>query len=383
MKKVNLLVAVLALIFITKISYSQDIEQELAITTAVPILTIAPDSRAGGMGDIGAATTPDASSQHWNPAKYSFAKDDFGLSISYTPWLKQLIGDMNISYIAGFKHLGERQSVGVSLRYFSLGSITFTNMFGGVIMEDYKPNEFAIDGSYSLKLSDNLSGAVALRFIYSNLVAEGLSVPGAGNAHPGIAGAGDLAFFYTKDLNLKDKTGNISFGMDISNLGNKISYSDASQQNFLPANMRLGGAFSVNLDDYNKLLLAADINKLLVPTLKYGDVAYNDSINEIAVSTAIFTSFADAPYGFSEEMHEVMISVGAEYWYNERFAIRAGYFNENQNKGNRKYFTTGIGLRLNVFSLDFSYLISVSQRNPLEGTMRFTLGFNFEALSGK
>jgi len=371
MKKINFLIAVLALILVGKSSYSQ---QEVPITTAVPVLTIAPDSRSGGMGDVGVAISPDANSQFWNPAKYSFCKEDFGLSISHTPWLKQLINDMSISYLSGYKHLGTRQSFGVSLRYFSLGSITYTSPLGTFLGEG-KPHEYSIDGSYSLLLSPNMSGSVALRFIYSNL-STNIAVQGAGVSKPGIAFAGDLAFFYTKDLDISDKTGNLSFGVNISNLGTKISYTDQGKEDFIPANIRLGGAFTYDLDPYNKLLFALDLNKLLVPTPIYGQQP-NDSIS---VATAMFTSFYDAPYGFSEELHELMISVGAEYWYNSKFALRAGYFHENQNKGNRKYFTTGIGLKFNVFSLDFSYLISLSQQNPLEGTMRFTLGFNFGAM---
>lgn len=375
MKKVSLLIAVFAL-FTAKLSFSQDAEQEVSITTAVPILTIAPDSRSGGMGDVGVATTPDASSQHWNPAKYSFAEDDFGLSISFTPWLKKLTNDMSISYISGFKHLGDRQSIGFSLRYFSLGSIAFTNELGQPLM-DYKPNEYALDGSYSLKLSDNISGAVSLRFIHSSLVPKDFNVSGAGNARPGIAGAADLSFFYTKDLSLSDKTGTLGLGINMSNLGTKISYSDNSVQNFIPANMRLGSSFKYNIDDYNSIQFALDFNKLLVPTPEYGVYNFGE---DISTAQAIFTSFYDAPQGFSEELHEVMISGGLEYWYNDRLAIRGGYFHENENKGNRKYFTTGLGMKLNVFSIDFSYLVSVSQKNPLEGTMRFTLGFNFEAM---
>lgn len=378
MKKVNFLLAVLAFILIANSSYSQDDGQELPITTAVPVLTIAPDSRSGGMGDVGVAITPDANSQFWNPAKYSFCKDDFGLSISHTPWLKQLINDMSISYLAGYKHLGKRQSFGMALRYFSLGSIQYTNSLGSPIGEG-KPHEFSLDGSYSMLLSPNLSGSVSLRFIYSNLATD-IVVQGGGLTKPGIAYAGDFSLFYTKDLSLNDKTGNMSFGLNMSNMGSKISYSDDGTQNFIPMNFRIGGAFTVNFDDYNKLLLAMDINKLLVPSPDINNPGNSDSIS---TPEALFVSWYDAPYGFKEEMHELMYSVGAEYWYNNKFALRAGYFHENKNKGNRKYFTTGLGIKFNVFSLDFSYLISTSQQNPLEGTMRFTLGFNFGAMKGE
>jgi len=360
-----------------------------SITTAVPILTISPDSRSGAMGDVGVATTPDANSQHWNPAKYPFTDNDFGLTISYVPWLQKLISDMSIAYIAGYKKIGSRQSVGFSMRYFSLGDITYTSALGDPI-GNYKPYEVFIDGSYSLLLSKNISGAVALRFISSSLVTPGLFVDGAGASHPGIAAAGDLSFYYRKPLELAGHPSLLAIGTNISNLGTKISYSDKSEADFIPANLKFGSAFKYEIDSYNSVQFALDFNKLLVPSnpVYDGEGFADENIllgkpTDVTTSVAIFKSFYDAPYGFKEELTEYMISTGLEYWYNDKFALRGGYFHEFENKGNRKYFTAGMGMKLNVFTLDFAYLVSVTQQNPLEGTMRFTLEFNFEGLKNE
>ena len=358
---------------------AQDIgAQEMnVITTAVPFLTITPDSRAGAMGDVGAATTPDVNSLHWNPAKYAFTNENFGIALSYTPWLRKLTGDMSLNNLSSFFRINNRQTIGLSLTYFTIGQIQFTNINGDPLIA-FNPNEFSVNGAYALKLSEHISGAVAMRFIYSNLTG-GISAPGGGESHPGLAAGGDLAFFYTKDLSIKDKLANLSLGINISNLGNKISYG-ATTESFIPSNMKIGAAFTTHLDDYNSFMFAFDINKLLVPTLPIyddnGDILKGQD-PDVAVPTAIIHSFYDAPWGVKEELHELMYSVGIEYWYVQKFAVRAGYFHEHAFKGNRKYVTAGIGLSLNVFALDFSYLIPVSSsgQHPLAETMKFTLGF--------
>lgn len=351
------------------------------ITTAVPFLTIDPESRAGGMGETGAATEPDVYSQHFNASKYIFTDKAMGLSISYTPWLRALIPDINLSNISGFNRLDKRQVIGYSLRYFSLGSIIFTDL-NGTAYDAFTPYELAIDGSYALKLSKNMGGAVTLRFIYSNLT-KGAYV-GQQESHPGKAFAGDVSFYYQNVAKLGEKDGEYAFGINISNMGTKISYTDETNQNFLPTNLKLGGRYTSKIDEYNSLSLALDINKLLVPTPPRYDTANAGIIvagydPNVSVPVGIVQSFYDAPGGFKEEMQEIYYSAGLEYWYAKKFAVRMGYFYEHQNKGNRKFFTAGLGLKLNVFNLDFAYLIPTTQRNPLENTLRFSLAFNFDA----
>ena len=387
MKRKSFFIIIIVLIFsINNIQAQTDGDigtQEMnVITTAVPFLTITPDSRAGAMGDVGAATTPDVNSLHWNPAKYAFTDRDFGVALSYSPWLHKLASDMSLNNLSAYKRINERQTVALSLTYFTIGEIQFTNNLGQELYA-FNPNEFSINSAYALKLGENFSGAVALRFIYSNLTG-GISLAGVGETHPGIAVGGDLAFFYTKELDIKDKKNNLAIGLNISNLGSKISYG-ATVESFIPSNFKIGTAWTTNLDDYNSLMFAFDINKMLVPTppIYDGDGYGEDHIvagypTDISTSYAVIRSFYDAPWGAKEELHELMYSAGIEYWYAKKFAVRAGYFHEHKYKGNRKYFTTGIGLRLNVFSLDFSYLIPVNNNHhPLEGTLKFTLGFNF------
>ncbi len=365
--------------------------QELnAITTAVPFLTIAPDARSGAMGDAGVASSPDANSIHWNPAKYAFIDQDVSLNLSYIPWLRNLVKDINFQNLSGSYKLNNNQVIAGSLMYFSLGSIDFTNEFGDIIVQGYKPNEFSLDIAYALKLSKNLSGGIAFRYIHSNLTG-GIPAGGSGSAtKPGNAVAGDISMFYTKDLRLEDKNAKFNFGLNISNLGNKISYSeDNYYDEFLPANLRVGAAYTLELDDYNTITAMLDINKLLVPTpvLIIKDENGNDSVygipsDGISVPKALFQSFYDAPGGFKEEMHELMYSAGFEYWYMNQFAIRAGYFDEHGTKGNRKYFTMGIGVKLNVLNFDFAYVVPTAGRqNPLANTLRFTLGFNMANLN--
>ena len=353
------------------------------ITTAVPFLLISPDSRAGGMGDVGVATSPDANSLHWNPAKYSFIDEDMGFAVSYVPWLRELVPDINLSYISGYKKLNKNDVIAMELRYFTLGDITFTDVIGNNLGQ-YKPNEFAIGSSYSRKLSDQFSLAISGRYIYSNLTG-GQSAGGiATNAGQSIAA--DVAGYYVKDIRIAKKDAELAFGANISNIGNKISYTETSTRDFIPINLRLGAAVNTDFDEYNKISFAFDLNKLLVPT----PPMYNDSVSDqidlgkdpnVSVVSGIFQSFGDAPGGFNEEIREINFSVGTEYWYNNQFAIRAGYFNEHNTKGGRKFFTFGSGVKYNVFALDFSYLINASRaingNNPLANTMRFTLTFDF------
>ncbi len=389
----KILISAVIFSFITVNVFAQSstlIGQELnAITTGVPFLTISPDARSGAMGDAGVASSPDANSIHWNPAKYAFIEQDISLNLSYIPWLRNLVSDINFQNISGSYRLNENQTVAASLMYFSLGSIDFTNSVGTVIVPGFRPNEFSFDVAYALKLSKNMSGGIAFRYIHSNLTG-GIPADGTGTpTKPGNAVAGDISFFYTKDVKLEDKTGTFNFGFNISNLGNKISYSDdAYYDDFLPANLRIGAAYKLDLDDYNSITAMVDINKLLVPTpvLVLQDQDGNDSIlgipNDVSVPVGILHSFYDAPAGFREEMHELMYSVGLEYWYVNQFAIRAGYFDEHGTKGNRKYFTMGIGVKLNVLNFDFAYVVPTAGRsNPLANTLRFTLGLNLENLN--
>lgn len=353
------------------------------ITTAVPFLLIAPDSRAGSMGDVGVATKPDANSMHWNPAKYAFVEDDMGFSISYVPWLRALVPDINLSYLSGYRKLSRNEVVGLEMRYFSLGDITFTNNDGNTIGQ-YKPNEFALGSSYSRKLADAFSLAIAGRWVYSDLTG-GTSVGGI-ETKPGSTFAADIAAYYFFPRRIYKKDFDLAFGMNISNMGDKISYTETAVRDFIPLNLRLGTSISTKIDDYNKISFAFDINKLLVPT----PPEYNDSIPDLIVAgkdpnvsvvSGMFQSFNDAPGGFKEEMREINIAIGSEYWYNNQFAIRAGYFNEHDTKGARKYFTFGSGVKYNVFELDFSYLVNTNRdagvTNPLANTMRFTLLFDF------
>ena len=344
---------------------------------------ITPDSRAGGMGDLGVATSPDANSMYWNPAKYSMIDDEFGVSISYTPWLQALIPDISLTYLSLYKKLKSNGVFATSLRYFSLGNITFTDISGETLRE-FQPNEFSFDASYSMLFSKNFSGAIALRYIYSNLT--GGIYSNNVETHPGHAVAGDISLYYTKDMKTSDMNSNMSFGMNISNIGNKISYTDNSESNFLPTNLRLGGTYSLEFDDFNKLTFGMDFNKLLIPTPPIYDGNGTEPENIIAgmdpnvsVPVGMWQSFYDAPGGGKEELREINIATGLEYWYNQKFALRTGYFYEHETKGNRKYFTVGVGLKLNVFQLDFAYLITTQQRNPLENTVRFSLLFNLKS----
>ena len=398
MKKSLLLFLSISSVFQMKsqINYDEVLGGNLnTITTAVPFLLISPDSRAGAMGDVGVATTPDASSMHWNPAKLSFTQDDIGISVSIVPWLRELVPDINLQYIGGYYKLNENEAIGYELRYFSLGDITFTDISGNVIGQ-YKPNEMAIGSAYSRKLSRNFSLAISGRYIYSNLT--GGQSAGGTETVAGQSIATDVSTFYTKPISIANKKSDLSFGMNISNIGNKISYTETITRDFIPINLRLGTDLTTKMDDYNKISLSFDLNKLLVPSPPF----YNDDGEmiagkdpNVAVVEGMFQSFGDAPGEidengnpvsgsvFREEMREINISAGLEYWYANQFALRAGYFHEHDTKGGRKYLTFGSGVKYNVFALDFSYLISTSNiggTNPLANTMRFTLVFDLGAM---
>jgi hypothetical protein len=382
-KPLLLLLGTLALAGVWGTSYGQittDQRDGGVINTAVPFLRISPDARSGAMGDVGLALSPDANAVYWNLAKLPFADNDAGASVTYTPWLTDLVNDVFMAYLSGYKQLDEDQAIGASLRYFDLGQVQFTNMYG-VDQGQFHPREFSIDGGYSRKLSDNWSLGVALRYIYSNLAA-GTSIDGV-TFKPGQSVAGDISTYYTNSIDYPNgQSGTWRFGAAITNLGAKISYSnDAQYKDFLPTNLGIGGSYTQQFDEYNQLTFELDINKLLVPTPDTID-RNGDQIpdyNDLGVMSGVFQSFTDAPGGFREEMEELMYSVGVEYWYNNLFSVRAGYFNENKNKGDRKYFTLGLGLKYNVLGINFSYLVpsgSGVQRNPLSNTLRFSLLFD-------
>jgi hypothetical protein len=368
----------------------QDIgpQEPNTITTAVPFLMIAPDARGGGMGDIGVSTTPDVYSLYWNPAKYAFIEKDFGFGIGYVPWLRGLVNDMGLMSVAGFKRFGDKQAIAASLRFFSMGEVMFTNETGQELGY-VKPNEWAVDATYARKFSRTLSGAVAGRFIYSNLIPVNYTKY---DVNPGISVAADIAIYYHKELDIKGLAGAyIDLGLNISNIGAKISYSSSSTlRDFIPTNLRIGPSFTMDLDEYNRLSFAIDLNKLLVPTPPIywpdsttpdGEKVIKKGYNpDVSVVQGMIQSFYDAPWGFKEEMDEINFVVSAEYWYNKLFAIRAGYFWESKYKGDRQFFTLGAGLRYNVFGLDFSYLIPVKNNNPLQNTLQFTLLFNFDPI---
>lgn len=361
------------------------------ISTAVPFLTITPDSRHGAMGDVGAATSPDANSQYLNPSKYAFTEGKFGFSLSYTPWLRELVNDINLAYLAGYYRIDNNQVIGSSLRYFSMGDITLTGL-DQTNMGTVSPSEFAFDFSYSRKLSDRLSGGVALRYIRSDL-SGGMAGSGAGaeTYTAGNAWATDVSFYYFNQWGGTGSSKSIAAGINFSNIGSKISYDQGSNKDFLPANMRLGTTFTNEFDDFNSISISLDVNKLLIPTpsTKYtvdpngGVIVLPDNNSNKSVISSIFSSFSDAPGGFKEELQEFTISTGAEYWYNKQFALRAGYFSEAQNKGNRKFFTAGVGVKMNIAAIDFSYVIPVQRNNPLANTIRFTLLFDVDSFSKK
>ena len=346
------------------------------VTSAVPFLRISPDARSGGMGDVGIATLPDANSAFWNLAKTPFNTNKGGVALTYTPWLKDLgLNDVYLASAAGFYKLDELQAISGSLRYFSLGNIQFTDNSGNDL-SSFRPREFAFDLGYSRKLSDKLGLGIALRYINSNLASG--TINGV-SYKAGSAVAGDISIFHT---GIKEDGTGLNYGLTLSNLGTKISYtSDATQKDFIPANLGLGVAYTKAFDESSKITFGLDIHKLLVPTPPLvGDSAGLVAYRNKGVVSSWFGSFGDAPGGGSEELKEIQASLGAEFWYMNQFALRAGYFYENPLKGNRKYFTLGAGLKYNTFGLNFSYLLPSGNgvnRNPLSNTLRFSLVFDF------
>lgn len=348
---------------------------------AVISQTIAPDARAAGMGDVGAATDPDVNSQFWNPAKYPFCISRAGVALNYTPWLRQLVNDIDLAYVAGYYRIGDYSAVSGSIRYFSLGEVMTSFDENAMTV---KPYEMSIDAAYSLMLSESFSLAAGIRWIYSDLRYDYTE-----DSAPASAFAADLAMYYNKYLNIGSRECQFGLGLNFSNIGSKISYYGDDRSQFLPANMRLGVSLMVPVDEYNRFSIAADANKLLVPTVpkqNEGESAadYQDRVireySDVGAFSGIFKSFSDAPGGFKEELQEIQWSVGAEYVYHDQFSIRAGYHHESENKGNRKYFTVGGGFRMNVFSLDVGYVISTAQSNPLDQTLRFSLAFDMDGI---
>ncbi len=357
------------------------------LITGVPSLGITPDARAGAMGDVGVATTPDINSQFWNPAKYAFMESPAGFSMSYTPWLSKLVNDINLVYTSGYYKLDEIQSFSGSLRYFSLGEIKLTSERPG---EDYgtaQPNELALDIAYSRMLSDKFSASVAFRYIRSDL-SNGINTAGGTQLYPGNAVAADVAGYYRTPIQVSTGDAQFAMGVNISNIGSKISYTQGETSLFIPTNFRLGASFDYPFDEYNKLSISADINKLLVPTPPKRKEGESDNdlrerfkeYDKKGPVAGILGSFTDAPGGFSEELQEITYSIGTEYSYNNQFFLRGGYFKEHEMKGNRNFFSMGAGFKMNMFQLDAAYLIATGQTNPLDQTLRFTLGFDLNGI---
>ena len=351
------------------------------VNTSVTSQTIAPDARAAGMGDVGAATDPDVNSQFWNPAKYPFCISRAGVALNYTPWLRQLVSDMDLAYLAGYYRIGDYSAVSASLRYFSLGEVMTSDDANAMTINPY---EMSVDVAYSLMLSEKFSIAAAVRWIYSDLTYDYTD-----DTSPGSAFAADLACYYNNYINLGDRECQLGIGLNISNIGSKITFGGDDNSEFIPTNMRLGAALMVPIDEYNRFTISADANKLLVPTYPkqeedestedYQQRGQKDYYDVSSIS-GIFKSFGDAPGGFKEEMQEINWSVGAEYIYNDKFSLRAGYHHEAENKGNRKYFTVGAGFRMSAFTLDCGYVIATAKSNPLDQTLRFTLGFDMDGI---
>ena len=360
------------------------------VNTAVTSQTIAPDARAAGMGDVGAATDPDVVSQFWNPAKYPFTISRAGVALNYTPWLRQLVSDIDLAYLAGYYRIGDYSAVSGSLRYFSLGEVMTSSDISASDALTINPYEMSFDVAYSLMLSENFSIAAAVRWIYSDLTYDYTN-----DTSPGSAFAADLAMYYQNYLNIGDRECQLGLGLNVSNIGSKINFGGSDNSEFIPTNVRIGASLMIPVDEYNRFTIAADANKLLVPTYP-SEAQYNDALDkanyndytdyvqkkyyDISSISGIFKSFGDAPGGFKEEMQEVQWSFGGEYTYHDQFSLRAGYHNESANKGNRKYFTVGAGFKMNVFSLDAGYVIATAKSNPLDQTLRFTLSFDMDGI---
>lgn len=395
---------------VNRINIPEELELN-TITTAVPFLTISPDARGGALGDAGVSTSPDVNSIHWNPSKLAFLEGSGGVSLTYSPWLRTLVNDISLSYVSSYWQVSDIATMGASLRYFSLGDITFTDINGNTI-GDFAPNEWSLDVAYAMKLSDNYSFGMAVRWVNSNLT-QGITVNGQ-DTRPARSVAADVSGFYTNDeLQISDYDATLRIGANISNIGAKMRYTDNDESDFLPTTLRVGPSLTLDLDDYNSITFLVEASKLLVPTPPIyrtdstGTIVTDASGDpevlagrdpDVSVVSGIFGSFTDAPglvSGFDaannaiiedgsvtrEELREIMISAGMEYWYDNQFAVRLGYFYEHPTKGNRQYLTVGLGMRLSVFSIDVAYLIGNVQRNPLANTARFTLKFDLDAFS--
>ena len=348
--------------------------------------SIAPDARAGGMGDTGAATDPDVASQYWNPAKYPFTISRAGVALNYTPWLRQLVSDIDLAYLVGYYRIGDYSAVSGSLRYFSLGEVFYGGSETGDSLMTLNPYEMSVDVAYSIMLSETFSIAAGVRWIYSDLTYDY-----SDTSSPGSAFAVDLSAYYQNYVNIGQRECQLGLGLNLSNIGSKINFGGTDRSEFLPANLRLGASLMIPVDEYNRFSISADANKPLVPTYpskvdKDGNEVENyeelldKEYYDVSPISGIFKSFHDAPGGFKEELEEIRWSVGAEYVYNDKFSLRAGYHHESENKGNRKYFTVGAGFKMNVFSLDAGYVIATAKSNPLDQTLRFTLSFDMDGL---
>ena len=382
MTKSRILSSLVALIVAITVAAEDDkLNNFNPVEHAVISQTIAPDARAAGMGDVGAATDPDVNSQFWNPAKYPFCISRSGIALNYTPWLRQLVNDIDLAYVAGYYRIGDYSAVSGSLRYFSLGEVYTSKDENAMTV---KPYEMSLDVAYSLMLSEKFSLAAAIRWIYSDLRYNYEE-----DSKPASAFAADLAMYYQNYINIGSRECQLGLGVNISNIGSKISYYGDDRSQFLPANLRIGASLLIPVDEYNRFAISADANKLLVPTVpaqREGESSADyqariiEEYSNVSAISGIFKSFSDAPGGLKEELQEIQWSVGAEYVYHDQFSIRGGYHHESANKGNRKYFTVGGGFRMNVFSLDVGYVISTAQSNPLDQTLRFSLTFDMDGI---
>ncbi len=379
-KVITMAVAVLT----TAAAWAQKEDMFNPVNTSVTSQTIAPDARAAGMGDVGVATDPDVVSQYWNPAKYPFTISRAGVALNYTPWLRQLVSDIDLAYLVGYYRIGDYSAVSGSLRYFSLGEVMTSSSLDDTNDMTINPYEMSLDVAYSLMLSENFSLAAAVRWIYSDLTYDYTE-----DTSPGSAFAADLSMYYQNYLNLGARECQLGLGLNISNIGSKITFGGDEHSEFIPTNMRLGASLMIPVDEYNRFTLTADANKLLVPTYpkqneEETSQEYQDRLEkeyfDVSSISGIFKSFGDAPNGMKEEMQEIQWSVGAEYVYHDQFALRAGYHHEHENKGNRKYFTVGAGFKMSVFSLDAGYVIATAKSNPLDQTLRFTLSFDMDGI---
>ncbi len=384
MKRLTLVLSLMLLMTLSASAQLKKTDIFNPVYTAVTSQTIAPDARAAGMGDVGVATDPDVNSQYWNPAKYPFTISRAGVSLNYTPWLRQLVNDMYLANLVGYYRIGDFSAVSTSLRYFNMGEVTMKESIGGSNGMTINPYEMSFDVAYSLLLSEKFSIAAGLRWIYSDLTYDYSS-----ETTPGSAFAADIAAYYQNYINIGQRECQLGIGLNISNIGSKINFGSDTNSEFIPTNMRLGASLMIPVDEYNRFSIAADANKLLVPTRPIqgeneSQVDYDARLQkdyyDVSSIAGIFKSFGDAPGGFKEELQEVGWSLGGEYTYNDKFSLRAGYHHESETKGNRKYFTVGAGFKMSAFSLDVGYVIATAKSNPLDQTLRFTLTFDMDGI---